>query len=262
MLVMKKRVFMLAVAVLGLLLTGSKAECATRAGGVQLVPPYRPYFYNYPHAIPPDYVFRTGRVFSPQNMKGGAWDKFLTLFGEKELETEEFAPAKAAALQRIIGKLGKALVTNAEEDLRDEYTVTVSTFVNLNNLYSTSSLGRYFGEQMIGELQKEGIGVIDVRKTPGIMVSLRQGEYGLSRDMDELSFMHHAQAMVVGTYSVTDTELFVNARILRNDDGLVLSTASLVLPIDSLVGRLLADESVPEGHGASVSLRAFPEAEQ
>ena len=27
-------------------------------------PSYRSYFYNYPHTVPPDYVFRTERVFA------------------------------------------------------------------------------------------------------------------------------------------------------------------------------------------------------
>ncbi len=251
----KTRIFII-LAAAGLIVSGGTLVRASGDGATEMAPPYRPYFYNYPHAIPSDYVFRTGRVFSQKNMTGQPWDWLLALFGKKTPEAA-FDPAKAAAFQKIIAKLGRVLVENANDELDDESVLTVSTFVNLNNLYATSALGRYLGEQMIGELQKQGFSVIDVRKTPGIMISEGQGEYGLSRDMDELTYIHKAQAMVVGTYSATETELLLNARILRNEDGMVLSTASLVLPVDSIVGRLLADERAPDGPGAKVTLRAF-----
>lgn len=259
MITLQKRIFALAVAAAaaGLLWSAGLEVRASQEGVPDLSPPYRPYFYNYPHAIPPDYVFRTGRVFSRENLKSRPWSRMMAVFGKKPTESPELNPAKAAAFQKVIARLGSALVRNAQEELADEYVLTVSTFVNLNNLYATSSLGRYLGEQLIGELQKQGLAVIDVRKTPGIMISQRQGEFGLSRDMDELSFIHQAQAMLVGTYSVTESELLINTRILRNQDGMVLSTANLVLPMDSLVERLLADESQPAGRGSSVTLRAF-----
>jgi len=259
MVTLQKKIFALVLAAAGLFWSGGLEVCASPEGVPDLSPPYRPYFYNYPHAIPPDYVFRTGRVFSRENLKSRPWSRLMAVFGKRPTESPELNPAKAAAFQKIIAKLGTALVMNAQEELADEYVLTVSTFVNLNNLYVTSSLGRYLGEQLIGELQKQRVAVIDVRKTPGIIISQGQGEYGLSRDMDELSFIHHAQAVVVGTYSVTESGLLINARILRNQDGMVLSTANLVLPMNTLVEGLLVDESEPAGKGNRVTLRAFSE---
>ena len=156
--------------------------------------------------------------------------------------------------------MGKALIANASEVVADEYVVAVSTFVSLDNLYATSSLGRYLGEQLLSTLQQEGLEVIEVRKTPGLMVSPYHGEYALSRSMDEISLVQGAQAVVVGTYAVAGQEIFVNARLLRNDDNRVLSSASLVLPIDALTANLLANESMPAStRTAKVAIRAFPE---
>jgi TolB-like protein len=158
--------------------------------------------------------------------------------------------------------LCKNLLANSREEVADEYAVMVSTFVNLNNLYATSSLGRYLGEQMIGELQMAGVEVVEVRKSPGILVSRNHGEYGLSRDMDELAFVQPVQAMVVGTYAVADGEIFVNARLLRNEDNVVLSSANMVLPLSNLTARLLADEAMPlAASTAQVGLRDFEEKE-
>ncbi len=218
-------------------------------------PAYRPYFYNYPHAIPPDYVFRTARVFSPRNMAQSA----LPAFGQAGGGAAD-GVGQGAALHARIGQMGKALIANASEVVADEYVVAVSTFVSLDNLYATSSLGRYLGEQLLSTLQQEGLEVIEVRKTPGMMVSPYHGEYALSRSMDEISLVQGAQAVVVGTYAVAGQEVFVNARLLRNDDNRVLSSASLVLPIDALTANLLANESMPAStRTAKVAIREFPE---
>ena len=220
-------------------------------------PTYRPYFYNYPHAIPPDYVFRTARVFSPRNMS----QSVLSGLGSGQAEGSAADGAgQGVALQAKINQLGKALIANASEVVADEYVVAVSTFVSLDNLYATSSLGRYLGEQLISTLQQTGLEVIEVRKTPGMMVSPYHGEYALSRSMDEISLVQAAQAVVVGTYAVAGQEIFVNARLLRNDDNRVLSSASLVLPIDAMTANLLANESMPASTRASqVTIRQFQE---
>ncbi len=220
-------------------------------------PAYRPYFYNYPHAIPPDYVFRTARVFSPQNMS----QSFLPGFGSGQTGSSAAgSEGQGAALQAKINQLGKALIANASEVVADEYVVAVSTFVSLDNLYATSSFGRYLGEQLLSTMQQAGLEVIEVRKTPGMMVSPYHGEYALSRSMDEIGLVQQAQAVVVGTYSVAGQEILVNARLLRNVDNRVLSSATLVFPIDGMTANLLANESMPASIRTSqVAIRQFQE---
>ena len=225
-------------------------------------PAYRPYFYNYPHAIPPDYVFRTARVFSPRNMSSSVFAGFGS--GQSGGPAAGSA-GQGAALQAKVTQLGKALIANASEVVVDEYVVAVSTFVTLDNLYATSSLGRYLGEQLLSTLQQSGLEVIEVRKTPGMMVSPYHGEYALSRNMDEIRLVQDAQAVVVGTYAVAGQEIFVNARLLRNEDNRILSSASLVLPIDAMIANLLANESMPAATHTSlaqVTIRQFPEKDQ
>ena len=207
-------------------------------------PAYRSYFYNYPHEIPADYVFRTERVFSPQDMEHG-------------VSPGASSVAPDTALAAAVHELAQRLVASAGEEIADEYTVAVSTFVNLDNLYATSALGRYVGEQMIGELRGRGMAVVDVRKTPGIMVSKYHGEYAMSRDMKELSYIQNAQAMLVGTYAVAAGRVFLNARLLRNEDNLVLAAATMEIPKDAVVIGMLADEGMPMGKAAPVAVRSF-----
>ncbi|MEJ2032146.1 MAG: FlgO family outer membrane protein [Deltaproteobacteria bacterium] len=213
--------------------------------------PHKNFSYNYLHQVPPDYVYRTGRILIPA---AGGNDPAAT-----SSEKKSAAVADGQALRIRVGKLAGQLLANADEEIADQYKVAVSTFVNLNNLYRTSALGRYLSEQLMGELQTSGIDVVELRRTPSILVSQAHGEYALSRDMDELAFVHSVQATLVGTYTVAAQQLFVNARLLRNRDNKVLASANLALPLDQLIRSLLADESVPGGKGAPVKIRAYHE---
>ena len=211
-------------------------------------PRYMCYVHNYPHPVPPDYVYRTGRVFSPKPL----WTTI------NKQEEQAISVCKGAHLRFRVKELAAQLLGNAGDEYGDDFVLTVTTFVNLNNLYQTSAFGRYFSEQLISELQLAGVRVIDVRKTPGLMISESYGEYGMSRDMDELSYVHSSRAMLVGTYTFVDGEIFINARILGNPDGMVLSSASLVFGLDSVSGGLLADEGMPVRTADPVQVRAFP----
>lgn len=205
----------------------------------------------------PDYQYRTTRVSEPEANRT-VWD-YLSFFAPKsepEPPVHQFPAAEAEELRARTRELADQLLHNAAGGIVDEYVVTVNTFVNVNNLYKTSSLGRYLSEQLLGELQAAGVGVIDVRKTNTLMVRERFGEYGLSRDMGELNPSQDAQARVVGTYSYAGGQILLNARILRNTDGMVISHANLAFALDGLTSALLKDEAMPARRGGMVKIEA------
>jgi len=214
------------------------------------------YAVDYPQAMKLDYQYRTARPVEPPAEKT-LWD-YLSFFAVN-IPAEpghEFPAAEAEELRARTRELVDQLLHNAHEGLADEYVLTVNTFVNLNSLYKTSSLGRYLGEQMIGELQAAGVAVIDVRKSNGLMIREQFGEYGLSRDMNELSSVHGSQAMVVGTYSYANGQILLNARVLRNADGMVISHANIAFALDELTGQMLKDEALPPRRGGIVKIEA------
>lgn len=204
----------------------------------------------------PDYLYRTAMVPEPPAEKT-LWDHLSFFAFKSEPEPgHEFPAAEAEELRARTRELVRQLIQNAYAGIADEDVLTVNTFVNLNNLYKTSSLGRYLGEQTIGELQAAGMAVIDVRKSNSLMIREGYGEYGLSRDMEELSPTHGSQAMVVGTYSFAHGQILLNARILRNVDGMVLSHANLAFALDGLTGQMLKDEAMPPRRGGLVKMEA------
>ncbi len=223
---------------------------------------YGDYFYGAHHSLAGDYVFRTQKVYSTvaEGKNFSSFNPFSTIIRERQTK-QTASPVETRGtgfeFRDKIQELGKLLVSNAREELDEDYTVIVTTFVNLNDLYRTSSLGRYISEQLVSEFQQAGLNIIEIRKSPSIMISKDFGEYGLSRDMEELDFVHQAQALVVGTYTFSDGKLFLNARLLQNRDGLILSSGSLAFNIDSVAAGFLADEGSPAPvvPGATVGLR-------
>lgn len=219
--------------------TSEQGELVTRPGIS-----YNHYQYNYPHEIPTDYVFRTDRVFSP-------WEVRHSEAAARETAARGAAPTPAPAGERgglsdgAVGALVAELLGGVGEDLRERYTLAVSTPVSLRDLYATSSFGRLLGEQLLGELQRAGVDVVDVRKTPALLISERHGEYGLSRDMDELPYVQDVQAVLVGTYTATAERVQVELRVLRNRDGRIISSARRDFDMDREIVALLADEAAP-----------------
>lgn len=219
------------------------------------------YGYDYLHPVPPDYVYRTGRVLTPGEEPSTWWTDLQNLFsGRRVPGSPPPIPAEEAMeLKLKVRELASQLIDHAGEPIGEQYRVIVTTFVNLNQLYKTSGLGRVMGEQMISEFQRAGIEVVDVRMTPAVQIMDDYGEYGLSRDMAQLSYVQEAQAVVVGTYTISDGQVMVNARLLQQGDGAVLSSGSIVFEANALVQGFLQDEARPPGRGSVVELHNFAE---
>ncbi len=161
-------------------------------------------------------------------------------------------------LKLRIGQLADQLLTGDGNFLTaEEPKVVVTTFVDLNHLYKTTDLGRLIAEQMIGELQSRGVAVLDVRMANSLQIKQGYGIYGLSRDMAELSYVHSAQARLVGTYSIADGQVVINARVLHQEDGRVLTSGTIILEENRLIARLLDDSGWPAVDDRRVMVESF-----
>jgi len=211
---------------------------------------------DYPQPLHSDYVYRTSRLTQPP-AESSFWGTWFSSSPSPSSGAEGGLPAaEAESLRGQVRELARQLLQTGGLD--EDEVLTVNSFVNLNSLYTTSALGRYLGEQMIGELQSAGLTVIDVRKTSQLMIRESYGEYGLSRDINELSRVHDSQAVVVGTYTYAQGQILLNARVLRNSDGLVIGQASTAFALDPLTRAMLNDESTPPRQGGLVRIEAGP----
>ena len=102
-------------------------------------------------------------------------------------------------------------------------------------------LGRVLAESMYYEFNQRGFPTREYRLS-GVISSVG-GKNDLALAAGQLAPVKGQKwaALLVGTYLVDKDATFVNARLVRASDGLVLRTAQLVLVNTPIVERLLSD---------------------
>ncbi len=159
---------------------------------------------------------------------------------------EHVSMDEASFLNTQIHEIALQLLENFRDEAGPDGPVAVATFVDLNNLYRTSPFGRYIAEQLMGELQRAGFNVVEIRKADSIMVKPRYGEYGLSRDIQELARQSSARYVLAGTYVTKGRYILINARLISNENNMVASSGLKILRKDPFLEKLLWPSASPE----------------
>lgn len=123
--------------------------------------------------------------------------------------------------------------------------IGVTSFVNSDDLYSTSSFGRMYAEQVMGELSMRGYDVIELRHADAIQFISSRGEFVLSRDPSSVRRQRELGGVVVGTYVVSPVRVYVNARLLDPSSSMVLSAGSVEMGKTAELARMLRSGSAP-----------------
>lgn len=127
----------------------------------------------------------------------------------------------------------------------DPGPVGITTFVSLEDLYTTSPFGRLCGEQLMSELAMRGYDVIELRHGDAISFLNPEGEFGLSRDATAVKRSQRLGAVLVGTYSASPERIYVNVRLVDPSSSRVLSAASVEMGRTKELSKLLRGGSVP-----------------
>lgn len=120
-----------------------------------------------------------------------------------------------------------------------------TSFVNLNNFDESNPLGRYMAEAMFYEFNQRGVPVREYRLNGKITMHEAEGEFALTRNIPALSVRNGYAAVLVGTYLKDKDGVFINSRLVRPSDGLVLRTAQLVLDNNSVLARMCTRPLTP-----------------
>lgn len=124
--------------------------------------------------------------------------------------------------------------------LDPQHAVLVATLVNVDRLNESSRLGRIFSEQIGSRLVQRGLRVTELKLRENVAMQRGTGELLLSREVREVSRAHDAQAVVVGTYAVSTTTLFISLKIVNPVGNAVVAAHDYSMPIDENVRSLLA----------------------
>jgi TolB-like protein len=115
-----------------------------------------------------------------------------------------------------------------------------ATFVDVNSFKDSSALGRIVAEQVSSRFAQQGFTMIQLTLRNNVLIKERAGEFALSREIKNLSQVHNASAVVVGTYAVGRRSVYVSARLIRAADSLVLAAYDYSLPLGPDTKALLA----------------------
>ncbi len=121
----------------------------------------------------------------------------------------------------------------------------VTTFVNLDDLYTTSSFGRMISEQLMSELAMRGFDVIELRHSDALQFLNPSGEFGLSRDIAVVRRNRDLGGVVVGTYVISPERVYLNARLVEPSTSMVLSAGSVEMPKTKEIARLVRAGGLP-----------------
>lgn len=109
--------------------------------------------------------------------------------------------------------------------------IIVTSFVNVDDLSQSSSLGRIVGEQFASRLSQLGYLVIEMKMRDTVFIQEKNGEFMLSRKLREISAEHQADGIVVGTYAVGKDHAYVTARVVQASDSTLVAGHDYALPL-------------------------------
>lgn len=123
--------------------------------------------------------------------------------------------------------------------------IGVTTFVNVDDLYSTSTFGRMYAEQVMSELSMRGFDVVELRHADALQFMSGRGEFALSRDVSSVRRSRDLGGVIVGTYVISPERVYVNARLLDPSTSMVLSAGSIEMSKTAEIARLVRGGAFP-----------------
>lgn len=132
-------------------------------------------------------------------------------------------------------KITDELVSSAMPPLmprHPEEAVLTSSFVNIDNLDSTSTFGRLLQSHAGARMVQHGYTVKEVNLRNTMKIEVRDGEKILSRELSQISPDQPVQAILLGTYSLNNRTLYITAKLVNPVNHNIISAQSYRLCMD------------------------------
>ncbi len=125
-------------------------------------------------------------------------------------------------LEGTINSLAVQMLQNKK--LKTSKPILITSFVRLDKFKQTTEFGRIVGESLINELSNRGFEIIEYRGQTAVSIN-DEGEYFISRKPYRLKDSVPDTYVVVGTYSRQHRKIMLNARVIDNITGKVITSA-------------------------------------
>ncbi|WP_164968161.1 FlgO family outer membrane protein [Arcobacter sp. CECT 8986] len=166
----------------------------------------------------------TNAQFDPsvqkENKKVQVTKEFL-----KVAQDKQYHVTTQNSLEGTIDSLATQMMRNTK--VPSNRPVLFTSFVRLDNLKKTTEFGRVISESLINELSNRGFNVIEFRGQLNVSID-DKGEYFISRDIGKLKDKIPNTYVVVGTYSRQYGKVVLNARVIDNISGRIISSSRAI----------------------------------
>lgn len=125
-------------------------------------------------------------------------------------------------LEATINSLATQMMQN--QKMSTQKPVIITSFVRLDSFKKTTEFGRVVSESLIDEMSNRGFNIIEFRGQMAVSVN-DDGEYFITRKIQKLKGKIPNTYVVVGTYSRLYGKVMLNARVIDNITGKIITTA-------------------------------------
>jgi len=130
--------------------------------------------------------------------------------------------------------------------------VLYSTTVDLNDYSNTTNFGRLhaelFSAALIQHWQNDLVKM--TLRQSSIPIIPQEGEFLLSRDIQDLTADYNAGAVLVSTYSVSPDKVYLNLQLINVDFNTVVAAVSYSIPLGPRTIGMLEDVEIPSHAGS------------
>lgn len=133
----------------------------------------------------------------------------------------------------------KPLFDHLISPLSKDQPIISASFANIDDLTTSSTFGRMASEVISSGMTARGYRVIEVKMRDSLFIKQHEGEFMLSRSLKNISEEHDAQAVLLGTYAIGGSNLYVNARLVRTADNVIVGSHDFMLPLNNDLQHLL-----------------------
>lgn len=148
------------------------------------------------------------------------------------------APEPEPDLSELVHAAAEQMVASNPE-IKRYSPMIAATFVSIDNLSQSSTLGRISSELMASALARQGMQVREVKMRDSMFIEESVGELILSRQVQRLTAQHNARSILMGTYAQGQDYVYVSTRVVRAGDAMVLGSADFRLPLNNNTRSLL-----------------------
>jgi len=141
---------------------------------------------------------------------------------------------------RLVGReMVAALMNSSRVPMDHRSTIVTTTFVSIDDLKLSSTLGRALSGHVTTALNEDGYRVVVLNLTQSLQMREHAGELALSRNVKELlDTKLAADALIVGTYYLAKNHVYITGRLIQPTTGEILASHEVRLPLNSDIAKL------------------------